>query len=338
MAYSANQNIGGLETLDNTTVANGDLAVVGDVSDSNRAKGITWTSIKAFLKTYFDTIYTNGSGTTDEIAYFVDSDTVGSLTTATYPSKTELSYVKGVSSALQTQLGTKAPLASPTFTGTVTTPAIILSSETASTIASFDASKNVKSLATATYPSLTELSYVKGVTSAIQTQLNALTLGNVNVTGYTAVTVTNTTSETDLISYAVAGGTLSTNKAIKLRMAMSAGWTTNGSSLTVRVKYGATTLATFIYDPTAATTQTGYMIIEGMIIGAGATNAQESNFTAFSNGMTDPATLANNVRLETATAAEDSTASKNLVVSVQWQNSSTDLTTSLLHYLIEKLS
>jgi len=66
-----------------------------------------------------------------------------------------------------------APLASPTFTGTVTTPAVILSSETASTIASFDASKNLKSLPLATYPSLTELSYVKGLTSAVQTQINA---------------------------------------------------------------------------------------------------------------------------------------------------------------------
>jgi hypothetical protein len=66
-----------------------------------------------------------------------------------------------------------AELASPTFTGTVTSPAIILSSETANTIASFDASKNIKSLALATYPSLTELSYVKGVTSAIQTQLDS---------------------------------------------------------------------------------------------------------------------------------------------------------------------
>lgn len=67
----------------------------------------------------------------------------------------------------------KAPKASPTFTGTVTTPAVIVSSETASRIVSFDASKNIKSLDTATYPSLTELSYGKGVTSAIQTQLNS---------------------------------------------------------------------------------------------------------------------------------------------------------------------
>ena len=44
---------------------------------------------------------------------------------------------------------------------------------TANTIASFGASKTLSSLSTVTYPTLTELSYVKGVTSAIQTQLNA---------------------------------------------------------------------------------------------------------------------------------------------------------------------
>lgn len=49
---------------------------------------------------------------------------------------------------------------------------ILSNSETASTIASFDANKKIKSLATSTYPSLTELSYVKGLTSALQTQLD----------------------------------------------------------------------------------------------------------------------------------------------------------------------
>jgi len=44
--------------------------------------------------------------------------------------------------------------------------------QTASTIASFDANKNVVSLPLATYPSLTEISYVKGVTSSIQTQFS----------------------------------------------------------------------------------------------------------------------------------------------------------------------
>jgi hypothetical protein len=36
---------------------------------------------------------------------------------------TEIGYLDGVTSAIQTQLGTKSPLASPTFTGTVTIPA-----------------------------------------------------------------------------------------------------------------------------------------------------------------------------------------------------------------------
>ena len=37
---------------------------------------------------------------------------------------TELNYVDGVTSAIQTQIDTKAPIASPTFTGTVTVPGL----------------------------------------------------------------------------------------------------------------------------------------------------------------------------------------------------------------------
>ena len=46
---------------------------------------------------------------------------------------------------------------------------------TASEILSLNASKELTSLAVATYPSLTELSYVKGATSALQTQITANT-------------------------------------------------------------------------------------------------------------------------------------------------------------------
>jgi len=52
-----------------------------------------------------------GTGTNNEIAYFnATGSTIGSLTTATYPSLTELSYVKGVTSGIQTQLGNKQDL------------------------------------------------------------------------------------------------------------------------------------------------------------------------------------------------------------------------------------
>lgn len=49
---------------------------------------------------------------------------------------------------------------------------IFTASETASRIASINSGQEIESLDTATYPSLTELSYVKGVTSSVQTQLD----------------------------------------------------------------------------------------------------------------------------------------------------------------------
>lgn len=62
---------------------------------------------------------------------------------------------------------------SPTISTPTVATSLTASYSTASTIGIFDGSKNLISADTATYPSLTELTYVKGVTSAIQTQLNA---------------------------------------------------------------------------------------------------------------------------------------------------------------------
>lgn len=71
---------------------------------------------------------------------------------------------------------------SPTFAG------LNLSGLTASQLLATDGSKNLQSLTTATYPSLTEISYVKGVTSAIQTQLNAKQALNARLTAITGLT------------------------------------------------------------------------------------------------------------------------------------------------------
>lgn len=60
-------------------------------------------------------------------------------------------------------------------------------SGTANTLLSLGASKTFTSLDTATYPSLTEISYVKGVTSAIQTQLNAKQAGDATLTALAAL-------------------------------------------------------------------------------------------------------------------------------------------------------
>jgi len=106
--------------------------------------------------------------TASEIVITDASKNLTSAAVATYPSLTELTYLKGVTSAVQTQINAKAPSTAPTFATSITGSYL-----TASEILITDGSKNIVSAAVATYPSLTELTYVKGVTSAIQTQLNA---------------------------------------------------------------------------------------------------------------------------------------------------------------------
>ena len=82
-------------------------------------------------------------------------------------SDTEIGYLNGVTSAIQTQIDLKAPLAAPTFTGTVVLP-------------STTSIGNVSN---------TEIGYLDGVTSAIQTQLNNAIDSESIVTGGNAYTI-----------------------------------------------------------------------------------------------------------------------------------------------------
>lgn len=82
-------------------------------------------------------------------------------------------------------------------TKTLTSP--IISNATASTIAGYDGSKVLGSLSTATYPSLTELSYIKGVTSAIQTQLDSKGAGTVTSVSGTSNRITSSGGATPAI-------------------------------------------------------------------------------------------------------------------------------------------
>lgn len=159
-----------------TPPGSGDVTKVG--TPVNNQVGV-WTgdgTIEGDAALTFDTttdVLSSGglllSGlTASEIVITDASKNLASAAVATYPSLTELTYVKGVTSAIQTQLGTKAPTTSPTFATSITGSYL-----TASEILITDGSKNIVSAAVATYPSLTELTYVKGVTSAIQTQFTA---------------------------------------------------------------------------------------------------------------------------------------------------------------------
>lgn len=184
MAYSSNKTINGLEV--ETTIADTDELVFGDVSDTNRAKKITFANLKteivgddtAFVrKADYDAntiLYATSDNT--PVALTVGTNSVvgrvaGAITTLAVDS--DLTSVSASddtvpsAKATKTALDLKAPLTSPTFATSMNGSYL-----TASEILITDGSKNIVSAAVATYPSLTELSYVKGVTSAIQTQLD----------------------------------------------------------------------------------------------------------------------------------------------------------------------
>jgi hypothetical protein len=81
---------------------------------------------------------------------------------------TELNNVAGINTSVQTQLDAKAPIASPTFTGTATYATL---SDGTTTLTSTVAELNILDGVTAT---TAEINYLDGVTSNIQTQFNAL--------------------------------------------------------------------------------------------------------------------------------------------------------------------
>lgn len=101
--------IGGTDALTKYTdinfVAGAGITLATANDETNRRVNITITGA------------VNGSGTANEIAYWVDADTLGALAVATYPSLTELSYVKGVTSAIQSQFSGKLSLSGGTMTG-----------------------------------------------------------------------------------------------------------------------------------------------------------------------------------------------------------------------------
>jgi hypothetical protein len=115
----------------------------------------------------------NGQGLTpSELVATNGSKNLVSLAVATYPSLAELAHVKGVTSAVQTQFTGKKSIATGNAYKFETTDSSGNLQETTVT-ASRAVATDANGLPTASATTATELGYVNGVTSAIQTQLNA---------------------------------------------------------------------------------------------------------------------------------------------------------------------
>jgi hypothetical protein len=189
MAYTDNQNAAGLDAL--TSLDSGDLLLAGDVSDANRLKKITKANVLTDLGSATQTLtnktidadsntITNIENADIKAGAAIDATKIadGSVTS------TEFQYIGTLTSNAQTQLDARLKLDQST-PQTITGGEPIHNTLTASELVATDGSKKLSSLAVATYPSLTELSYVKGVSSAIQTQFSGKvgTTGNETVNG-----------------------------------------------------------------------------------------------------------------------------------------------------------
>lgn len=140
-------DLSGSNTGDETTSSIKTKLGVASSGVDGYLTGTDWTTFNGKQNALTNPV--TGTGTTNELTYWSGAGTVGSLATATYPSLTELSYVKGVTSAIQTQLNGKEPTITNGFgiTGT-TTKAVSLSYASAFATAT-------TTISTATYADIT---------------------------------------------------------------------------------------------------------------------------------------------------------------------------------------
>lgn len=189
----------------------------------------------------------------------------------------------------------------------------------------------------------TEINRLAGISANVTAaNLNTLTGGGnadaLHTHGYTkralsftsAVTVSNTTSETTIISGTITGGSLGINGILLFEIDCSQLVLNTGSSVTVtiRAKYGATTVATITLAGSAITAKVGR--IQGYIMNAGVTNSQKASMT-FINDPTDNTFGGATAPSTAGTAAEDSTANKTFAVTCQFSSASANANATFQH-------
>lgn len=151
--------------------------------------------------------------------------------------------------------------------------------------------------------------------------------------GAPGTTTTNTTAT--VLTYALAGGTLSTNKGVKLRVTIQSAVSASNSGATYTVQYGGATIGTFGYAGNSGTpTVTAVSVIDILLLGSGATGTQRYNVlnnTAIISGSGGGATGG---IVQSGSASIDSTTSQNITISC---TAGASVTGTLSDYFIEKI-
>lgn len=204
-------------------------------------------------------------------------------------------------------LSAEADFAYNPSTKTQTVDNIAVSALTASRVVVTDASKVLASSSVTS----TELGYVSGVTSSIAT-----TYAKILNHTTTPVTVGDTVTETSIYSFSVTGGSLSTNRRIGVKLFGK--WSGDGShALTIRAKYGATTICSLEYFNSGGTPSNAPFNIQFDLTSSGATGTQNGFLQAQAYAAFEIIDSSGQ-QASFGTATEDSTADKTLNITVQW--------------------
>src|SRR3989338_11350971 len=228
----------------------------------------------AFLESpVFTTSITGSYLTPSEILITDASKNLVSAAVATYPSLAELAYVKGVTSAIQTQMDLKAPLASPTFTGAVTIPTPFTLGATS---------------VTSTGTQLNYLNAATGTTGTTNTNLVFSTSPVLTTPALGTPSALVLTNATGLPTASILAGTFGTGAYVM------------DTSLTSPILYGssADNGDLTIHGTSSATKTTSYLILQpdGGNVGIGTTNPGnamlainkgDANYDLYSSGALD---------------------------------------------------
>lgn len=152
----------------------------------------------------------------------------------------------------------------------------------------------------------------------------------------TAFTTTSTSTETTAATIAIPGGTLGTNRAIKITMLVSASWSSDGGTITFRVKYGGTVIYTLGINPTGTPAQTMYAKLDIVLQADGTTSSQESYGSYIQTGEASGATPAAGI-ISDSTSSIDSTTSQNLIITTQNENSGATESATIKSYVIHRI-